>query len=237
VKTILNRVILESNDSVVDNSSIGIVMHSDTATDLASYSSVFTHLENFLNVAAGTAVHPICYHISKVMSRGSGASTIEAYDITTHLDGSAAGSPVAMTTFTLGNAGTGFSLPEGLAIAISYRSDYGTDVEFGPGTRPRSRDRGRLYIGPLTSDVVDFDTTTFRSRILAQVVTDFQQAMFALSSSVTAGGDEWVLRQWSRKNAAIKLPTECFMDNRFDYQRRRSDPAPGTRTYLPLASV
>jgi hypothetical protein len=56
--------------------------------------------------------------------------------------------------------------------------------------------------------------------------------MKALAQQFSIGSETWELVVWSRKNASVKLPFETFMDDRFDYQRRRSDPNPASRSIL-----
>jgi hypothetical protein len=62
-------------------------------------------------------------------------------------------------------------------------------------------------------------------------------AGFNLSETVTAGGNQYNWRQWSRKDATVNLITELWMDDRPDYQRRRTDDDPGSRTYRPASSA
>lgn len=234
----LFKLILVSKDSVVDNASIGFVMESDTATDWSGIVPVCQHVEHFLTqTGTGSVAHAITWYLSTVYDQTSNASICEVYDITGHLNGSAHGSPVAIHNFSVAMGGTARNLPEGVSATVGFRADYGTDVEFGPHTRPRARDRNRVYLPALADGALDH-LTTGRTILSANFVTDCLAALFDLSGTVNdSGGAPWNLRVWSRVNAALKLPTVGFMDNRPDYQRRRADPAPGSRVQRALESV
>lgn len=235
---ILIKADLPSLDPTVDDSTNGFVFKSDTATAPPGTNALFNHVVGFYNTVNTGQTVALCSYISQVIDRTIGHMNLTAYNITSHLDGTPHGAPVAaFSSGLLGAASGSTPLPEGCAATLSWRADYGSDVEFGPGTRPRARDRNRLYLGPLNSSAITADSATHRCELTPQFITDALHAMFFLSTSVTIGADDWVWQVWSRKNADTKLPTEGWLDNRVDYQRRRSDPSPATRTFLPLSSV
>jgi hypothetical protein len=228
-------------DPINDTASWSFEFESDTATDFSNISAVITACQNFVTTAGTGGAASIGFYLSASVDRATNHAAVTVYDITGHLDGSPHGSPVAMQNFTIPvGSGSAQAFPEGCAAALSFRGDYGTDVEFGgspPGrTRPRARDRNRVYIGPLSSVCAQKDATTGRCEWSSTFVTDALAALFSLSGTHTAGGDAWNFRVWSKKDAALKLPTESWMDNRVDYQRRRSDEG-GVRVYRALASV
>jgi hypothetical protein len=197
-----------------------------------------TAMTQFFNVAGTGGAHALSTYISPVMSRGGNAVEIELYDITGHLDGTPHGSPIGISNFTLGSPLGGTTLlPEGVAATISFQAAYGTDVEFGPGTRPRSRDRNRVYIPALMSNAVMADPVTSRCKFTPAFITDCLAALYNLSQTHTFPPDSWNLRVWSRKNAGIKVPSEGWMDDRPDYQRRRTDQNPGSRAFRALTGV
>lgn len=234
-KTALIKTLIPALDSDDDPSSNGFVFLGSGAADFSGIAALFTHVENFYNVTGTSGANPVSHYMGRQLDRGSSHCHITAYDITGHLDGSPHGSPVAADTWTLGGSGAVNSVPSGVAAAVSFRADYGTDVEFGVGTRPRSRDRNRVYIGPLTVDALNEDSVTHRVKLSNTFIGDCLAALFNLSEAVGIGGDDWVLQTWSRKNASTKLATEGFMDDRPDYQRRRSDP--GNKTFRALSAV
>ena len=225
-------------DPLLDASTNAFAFDVTGTLDPSSLGSLFTHCANFYNAVGTGGTHALAYYMGLSCDRGTNHCSQECYNITGHLDGTPHGSPIAASTFTLGAKGSGSSyIPEGVAAAISYRADYGTDVEFAPGARPRARDRARIYLGPLNTLTLNGASTTNRCIWISTFINDCLAALHDLSESVTIGTADAVFKVWSRKDATLKLAVEGFMDDRPDYQRRRSDDSPGTRTFLPLASV
>jgi hypothetical protein len=157
----------------------------------------------------------------------------QAYDITAHLSGTPHGSPINSGNYTITSAGAStVPIPEGVAACISYRGNYGTDVEFvrDPSThkvtaRPRSRHRGRIYFGPLSANALIQDSTTFRAQILSTFLTDAQLALQSAGTITDSGSNKWHLSHWSKKNASTEDIVQQWIDTRPDYQRRRADQA------------
>lgn len=175
--------------------------------------------------AAGTgAVQAPEWYLSSEVNPGVGEVSVGVYDITGHLDGSPHGSPVHVSVGTRAITGTaGTNLPTGCAGVVSYRAAYGTDVEFGSGSRPRARDRNRFYFGPLGPGAVDTESVTNRTELKVAFQTDMLKWLTTVAAVITIGGHFADLRVWSRKNASIKPCLTAWMDNRIDYQRRRAD--------------
>jgi len=236
-KTALIRRTIAALDGATDPSSIHLVYHSDVVSDFSSIGDVINAIvTNFSTPPTGHA-HAADEYLSSVMDNSSAAVTYEVYDITTHLDGSPAGAPVAISTHGRGTSISTRNLPDGVAATVSYRADYGTDVEFAPGARPRARDRNRFYFGPLNLSAISDDSITHRTKLDGEFIQVMLKTLFNLSNTVDVSTNQWNLRVWSRKNAAIKLPILGWMDDRPDYQRRRSDATPGSRVSQALSSV
>lgn len=220
---ILAQVVLPSASGLPENNvvntfafltpSVGIVTSEVTAvaTDLAAF---------YTTNPGGQAIGAyIGEHISRSLS-----ARIKFYDLTGHLDGTPHGSPFMETTFVLPASAVGSELPAEVAICISFQAAYGADAEFGPGTRPRSRDRGRVFIGPLTGAVLFFDATQGDVRVISTARVDFKNAAKALRDSTTSA---WAV--WSRKNAVLEPVVSVWVDDAIDIQRRRGV-KPSTRT-------
>jgi hypothetical protein len=231
-KVALIRSEMPSLSVVEDASSNSFVFVSDAATDFTNISAVFTQVIAFYNTVASGSGFALSHYMGLGMDRVTNHCTMLAYDITSHLAGTPHGSPVGSTSWTLGAAASSSVLPSGLAAAISYRADYGTDVEFAPGARPRARDRARTYLGPLNQATVGTESVTSRCILTPSFVNDCLHALAALEASIVVGSETWDLAVWSRKNASTKFVVEAYMDDRFDYQRRRSDPNPASRSTL-----
>jgi hypothetical protein len=201
----------------------------------ADFASMLDSMVSFWNDAAtGT---PLAGYLSATLNRGANVSELAVYDITGALGvGDPAGSPVAVRMFTLGNpVGGVVSLPAGDCGVLSWRAAYGSDVEFGTGTRPRASDRNRMYIGPINSGAINDDSEIPVVTILhANFRSDLLRAILALQTALLAIDNPWQIEVWSRKDAACKDATVAWVDDRPDYQRRRSAPMPATRTYEDL---
>jgi hypothetical protein len=221
--SILVRSTFTSLSPIVDNVSqdlsyvatIGVAAQADVISLVSQVGASYSTLP------AG-ATHTAAYYIGPVMSATANAHLIQAYDITTHLDGSPHGSPVVVSTFGLTGTRSAAALPEGVCAAITLQAPYGSDVEFAPGTRPRARDRGRIYFGPLSASGVTTDASQ-RVIITAAAGADLLKWIKSINTLTTPGGTTWVLGVWSRKNAGIKVLQEAYIDDRPDYQRRRTD--------------
>jgi hypothetical protein len=107
-----------------------------------------------------------------------------------------------------------------VAICGSFHSFYAADPEFIPGARPRARDRGRIYWGPLTSDVLTQDGGTMRTRVKDTVRSDLMKKMQGLRDDP---GFSWSV--WSRKNSTIDPVQVVWVDDAIDIQRRRGEKA------------
>lgn len=203
---------------------------------------VLSDVTNLLN-AVGTALtslhapgtgSPTAW-LSGTVSRAANSATATAYDITAALGGGRKGSPVAGITFAPSTVSGGFAqMPEGVCVVTTLQAAYGSDVEFGPGTRPRSRDRGRIYFGPVNSQAIDVESTTNRAITKLTCRNDLLGMVKYLSNIPPSGvGINWILGVWSRRNALIKPLVEAWVDDRPDYQRRRAG-EPTTRTMETL---
>lgn len=177
-------------------------------------------------------------YLSSALSRSASACGIDVYDLTGHLDGSPTGSPIYTTAFTL--PGVGFSAanqPSEVAVVFAYLADgWETIPETAinpsppPATlRPRSRYRGRMYLGPLTDKPTDNDANGNPRPTDSTFLADCAAQWFAFMDE--RGGDFGV---WSRADAQIRLVAPgglVTIDNAYDTQRRRGV-APTARTQL-----
>jgi hypothetical protein len=116
---------------------------------------------------------------------------------------------------------------------LCYHADFGTDAEFGPGgaTRPRARDRGRVYIGPLSaSGCISQEATTLRPFVSDNLRNTLIDAGRRLANFAGLPAT-WVV--WSRKAAAVHNVVALSVDDAFDTQRRRGE-RPNVRTTWTL---
>lgn len=182
----------------------------------ADLDAIETALFDFYNGTAAPQVNAVSSYIGPAISR-SATCTVRFYDIDGHLNGSPVGSPerVDAAAFTLLGSASSSGLPSEVACAITLYADYLGDVEFGAGTRPRARDRGRLFIGPLN---LNAQTTAIgRTRPDPGMVTDLAESAARLARAPM--GPNLVV--WSRRSATVKPVTRVSVDDAFDTQRRR----------------
>lgn len=192
----------------------------------ADLDAIASALSDFFSSApSGLAMESYLADTIRVSADGS-AHTLEHYDITTHLDGSAHGSPVRTDPFPIFSTGAD-ALPAELAVVLTYHQNLASYVEFGPGgTRPRARRRGRLYFGPLATAVLSQDATSNEGKVASSFLTDFVGAGSRLINDVDT---QWVV--WSRANQGVGEVVGCWADNAFDIQRRRGQEATQRTTY------
>jgi hypothetical protein len=210
---------------VIDNVSLHLSYYTSFATATVSdVSDLMSHVAASFNaIPTGGVAKPGSY-LGPVLSRATNSTIMQAYDVTAHLDGSTAGSPVVMTSFTLPASTITTQMPEGVCATITLQAPYGTDVEFAPKARPRARDRGRIYFGPLYSTITNTEASTNRSILNANVMGDLTKWLAAISVYTTPTNSiVYNLSVWSRKNALMKKAQEAWVDDRPDYQRRRAD--------------
>lgn len=219
------RLIMTSLSPVIDNCGFDLSYFTTfTTQDLTDVSDLVNFVTGSINSIPTGATNAPSYYIGSTISGVATASIVDVYDVTNHLNGSPAGSPVLMSTWgpSLGLVTQG--PPEGVCATITLQAPYGTDVEFAPGARPRARDRGRIYFGPLSAHGLSQEATTNRITLNTSIRTDLTKWIKAINVHTTAPHSVvYNLGVWSKKNAAMKSLQECWMDDRPDYQRRRAD--------------
>lgn len=186
----------------------------------AELDEIGNRLDNFYN-ANGSLGAPIVNWFADSVSRVANAHSISYYDLTGHLDGTPHGSPIRTTPLTIVGAGGQGSLPDEVAVCMSVHSAFGTDREAVGATRPKARDRGRIYIGPLATNAISAPAPNNEAVVTPNLVQTIKDAHVALNTSQVLA--TWVL--WSRKAAALKPIVGGFVDNAFDTQRRRGNAA------------
>lgn len=208
-----------TRDSAVNS----FVVSSETDIDSAHFGDIEASIQTFYNTNVVSTSNNIATFLSPALSR-TVKPTFRHYNLDGHLSGSAHGSPVrtvdaanVLAAAAAGNA----PLPSECAICLSFAADFGSDVEFAPGVRPRQRDRGRVFLGPLNAVVITEDTTTHYAKLGSSILDTIGMAGTRLRDDLTGFGLTWSV--WSRKNASIKPVTSCSVDNAFDTQRRRGE--------------
>ncbi len=217
------RVIIPTTNVEMDNISNDFVIEatgSDTTIDQDT-GGVQAAINTFYNSNVTGQTNALSQYLSSEYSTVAEACSIEWYDITAHLSGTPAGSPIRIDSFT--NSGgplSGTDLHPALALVGAYRRDYGTDLEHSGSTRPRARDRGRLYIGPLNA----FAQNDGTGKAKPVAATDVIVAMKHLATTHNSGSaNQWNWVQWSRKNASVGNIAFAGSQYGLGLQRRRAD--------------
>jgi hypothetical protein len=131
-----------------------------------------------------------------------------------------------------------------VAVTLGYRSAYGTDPEHGATaslpssdqaidegapashtgvTRPKARDRGRIYFGPVTSGAVTVTSGTPGGTVDSAFKVNLIAAFKDLAAAVSAATPSSSLVVWSRRAAGVKPVAFLYVDEGSTYQRRRED--------------
>lgn len=193
-----------------------------TTMDFTDISDLITKIVATLTVTPPGATQPPANFIAPIIARGGGNLPWEVYDVSTVLSGGRMGSPVLVGAASMPGTPGSTATPQETAAVITMQAPYGTDVEFGPGTRPRARDRGRIYFGPLDGSALSLESTTNRCQITSGARTCLAGWMKSLTVITSSPHTVvWNLGVWSRRNAGMKSLQEVWVDDNPDTQRRR----------------
>lgn len=172
-------------------------------------------VKSFYNDAPG-ADHPIAYYLSGVINRAACKNVF--YNV--NLVSGEIGDPVGSTTWTLaGEAAGATPMPLEVAICASYKAS--------DGSIPLARRRGRVYLGPLNTTVLNVtgDYPAPSTPFTNQVAWASKQ----LATASAALGAPWAV--WSRAQAGAYGIDAGWVDNEFDTQRRRGVEATSRKTW------
>jgi hypothetical protein len=236
----------------VTNAFVFAITGTFTGSADAHLNAIRDAIENFYITQSSGQGHPLDYYLGKQLSRVANTATIKHYDISTHLDGTPAGSPLKTDTFAIRDSGSAVQLPDEVCVAVSFTAVVANQLVTGPTVstlptedkavdegapathsgheRPRSRRTGRIFFGPL--DAVSHDVTGNGSRPSTDFRTDLTVAAKKLATPFGTGADTH-LSVWSRRDGAVSPVLGGFVDDRWDSQRRRR-PAPSQRTSWSL---
>lgn len=184
--------------------------------------------------------------LASIMSReidgGADRTWVKAYDISDVLGGGFMGSPIAAYTYAFPTVQGGSSLPRELAAVLRFETasraaspvEGADNLALGPPDadtkrdRPKSRETGRIYIGPLNFAVLSNNLDSSVNSTLRDVATgaglDLHNALKAINPAILGLG------VWSRQSAKVSPVKSFYMDNAMDVIRKRGQkPTAGTR--------
>jgi len=126
--------------------------------------------------------------------------------------------PFVTATYDLGAQTSTLGLPEEVAVCLSFRGV----LESG---EPPARRRGRIYMGPLNTDVL---AASNRSVVDPDFIDTMLAAYEAAWDELTIAG--LVHAVWSPTDVVSRPVVSAWMDDAFDTQRRRGVLATGRTT-------
>lgn len=189
------------------------IVPAELDTVASAVAGFFTETQPISNVAITT-------WMGNQLDKTGDALVVEVYDLAGHLDGTAHGSPLLIRPFNVPvNAFPNPGLPSELSVCCSFHTAYASDPEFLGTTRPRARDRGRIYIGPMATTCIDYDTGG-RPKVKDTVRSTIAEAAIKLRDTV---GHAWSV--WSRAKGTVEPVVAGWVDDAWDVQRRRGEEA------------
>jgi hypothetical protein len=139
-----------------------------------------------------------------------------------------ASSLLATSFFTMANpAASAVNLPSEAAIAMSIRGDVtGLAEELNSGfLRPKSRKRGRVFLGPLNSSVVGNDPVTFRPKVNLATRDQILASYTNFKNELDGPGRIVHHVVYSTMNATTAPVVLTHVDDAFDTIRSRGEKA------------
>ncbi len=201
---------------------------------VSDWDNIANRVIDFYNLSRG-GTGPIASRLGPQVSRVTNACEVAVYQIDMADPHHYFGSPVHVVPFTMGATSSVTPLPNEVAVVLSLRTAYGTDPEHAGTLRPRGSDRGRLYLGPWSTDQIATVSLPDGTHV-AQLANATQQSIVKAAEGLYT--DDSVLANatwsiWSRKEAQFKSILDYALDLEFDTQRRRGNPTP-LQTWIPF---
>lgn len=203
-------VVLNKKSGIPADASRNVWHFSADDTDATTLAQIADGLEDFYNA--------IATKLGNSVATTAGAHRVELAEV-----GFDSVSPILATVAfaTPLVPSTSFQLPNEVAICLSFRAAIDGVPEEEGLTRPRSRRRGRVFLGPLHSSVVFSEATT------QDPVVDVSVRELILDAYDTAH-DQWDFGTlnirhtvFSRTDGNNRIVEQVSVDNEFDTQRRR----------------
>lgn len=235
----LVTVTLENLTSFTDESTVSTFAF---ASDVAITNTVQLDMQqavaDFFTVTQTTAARSVGSFIAGHVDRSAQACRLRVYDISNTLDGSPHGSPIGTGYFTMPAATAAPNLPAQCAGVLTLRSSAALNapVEGPADTRPRARQTGRLYVGPLAQDAVTGSTTT-PARLSTSFRNTVLEAAEKLQDDLVDGDYQWGV--WSRANQQVVNINRVEMDDSVDVIRSRKlrPTVRDVRTFAPVPAL
>jgi hypothetical protein len=195
-------------------------MHWRTATgstaDELHFQEATRKVEEFFTLPTTISGTPraIVDFLGPAVTRGPGALEIRAY----HL-GDPEPREVYTRTADISGTPAANALPAEVATCLSFS-----------GSRPGlPRERGRIYLGPLTNGVLEVDEATGRTKVTALWMNLCTAKALTIAGGTDSEPVRWVV--YSPTNNTSVIVRQGYMDDAFDTQRRRGEDAVGRTSF------
>jgi hypothetical protein len=187
----------------------------------ADWDHLLEVMQPFYNAVHSPGINRLAYYMSTRLNRDAGAVLFESYKLPP--TPGPTGPPVYSSPMTLAAPGstTAANLPNQLAVCLSYFSDMTGISEHTGTTRPRSRHRGRVFLGPWSSLALAGVLSGGVEHIAPALIQGVQGAGEFLGGAVDAVGFHWA--QFSRVDWVGRRVIGGWCDDRWDVQRRRAE--------------
>jgi hypothetical protein len=206
------------------------------------YSDIHFALAKFYNEVPAAQTYSVSNFFSGRLSRVANACQITQYYFDEVGTPEPLGAPNWMQSFTIDAKGSSdwINMPDEVACCLSFAADLDGIPESVPGgpagpegdTRPRSRRRGRVFLGPLNAGAVTQGSEQ-TVRPSTDLVSTALAALGTLNEEIDAMLGTFLLGVFSRTDWDVRPITSAWIDNAFDTQRRRGQ-KPTSRTTVLL---
>jgi hypothetical protein len=178
-----------------------------TPPDIAKRAWIADTLISFYNDVHGTGSNQVRWYLSSTLNQGDLACSVKVYNM-----GDAHPRIPYIQPFTLAApAGSDNGMPSEVAICLSFKSTEAANPKRG---------RGRIYLGPLHSNVVLLDAPNIRMNGATTLAIQ-HAARFLMDAGTTGAAQRSQWSIYSRADNALYGVTSAYVDNEFDTQRRR----------------
>lgn len=128
--------------------------------------------------------------------------------------------PIGTYDYSLGTVSTSDALPPEVCMCLSFKGSPLSGVR-------AARQRGRIYLGPLTANTMvgGLFTSANRAAVTAGAIT--------LNHAIAGIGSNWNHIVWSKKQNNYSVVTQYWIDDEADHQKRRQRPSVNRTVVTP----
>lgn len=211
------QVILNSSTGLAEDRCENTFFVSGTDSVATMATAWFGYLVNFYNTVHTPGTTALAGFMSGDLSRTADKHTMKFYDMADPVPRA----PISTVTWQLGAlVGTAVNMPKEVAVCLSYKGTYASGI-------PQARQRGRIYHGPLNTNVI-LGASTVNPTVDTSYIAALRGAGIYLVG-VGTSGSKWCVH--SVRGGFDSYITGGWVDNAFDTQRRRGLTATSRTTW------